>query len=613
MANLAQQERVAPGSRSFGSRITGCLKSVKKAGKKMASGVFAIVTVCQTDQSGEDAKEEQQFAIMRAKYTSSTREIETAHIRETENISSMKSGDFGATKTEEAASTGQPRIVSSKELAEALKNEKSKKENGAPSSSKKAAVSAEAVEKIVQEIMGGRATTLKKNRASKKDEKTLEETIRFIKDVEAIVQDESFMADASFTPILLLFYLKKEQYAITCELELAEIVFHAPVEDSAEKTSDLEDEVIEYLVAEGLEPTICISYWISCINTLEHAYGSLYRTVLGSLLDSTKAGTRTHKTIVFYNAVLKGIRNIVSVKLAQMEKLENPEFRKSEIFTDAVEKIMLSKKVIEFITHTVPFDFGNSMQSAYTLDEQEDEESSTPSIEDKEFTSSEDDCIPAEETENKNNRVLRDALHPEKISRNLTEDMIESLNYTINYLEYQEMQDIENKDDSEYTVVVETEEEESDDIVESMMGVDERVEVSDNFKSFYAGITKEIEGLNEEHCTTEVSECIELCPAIFPRDETIERVGSSEITEIILEEPQPPSIQAAEEVLASAETIEATLEDPVPPAYSEDAQEREKKKESAEASPEVAQLSKVFNDLEASPLFQKQKEKYHQL
>ncbi|KAI5191100.1 hypothetical protein NEMIN01_1369 [Nematocida minor] len=184
---------------------------------------------------------------------------------------------------------------------------------------------------------------------SGKSIKILEDAELFVKKVENILQKAAHMRNVSYAPILLLFYLKQEKYKISSELELAEMIFHTSEEDVLDGKSDLHDEVIEYLVAEGLEPTICMSYWLSFQRSLEEAYTSLYRTVLDTLLSTDKCSTKTKKNLVFYNALLKQVRDIFSFKLAELEKIQSYEPSESEVFSELVERFLQSKKVEEFL------------------------------------------------------------------------------------------------------------------------------------------------------------------------------------------------------------------------------------------------------------------------
>ncbi|KAI5160076.1 hypothetical protein NEAUS03_0852 [Nematocida ausubeli] len=203
-----------------------------------------------------------------------------------------------------------------------------------------------AEEKKVEEVISAKVEPAPYSKAVKNNEAVLEHVVKFISTIESIVNHASPMKDASYAPVLLLFYLKQENYKISRDLQLAEVAFHA-VDTAPEE--DVHSDVATYLVADGLEPTICINYWMAYKVDLENSYSSLYKAVVSTLLEPNKANTRSEKTLVFYKEVLMCVRNIVSYALAEMHEERDADFVEDTMFTELVEKLMRGPHVKEYL------------------------------------------------------------------------------------------------------------------------------------------------------------------------------------------------------------------------------------------------------------------------
>ncbi|EHY64239.1 hypothetical protein NERG_02715, partial [Nematocida ausubeli] len=92
----------------------------------------------------------------------------------------------------------------------------------------------------------------------------------FIREIEDIVQNTSLMPCASYAPGIILFYLKQKRNHLHEQLKNTELAFHT-TPDSASPT-DMDQDVVKFLVAEALEPTECISHWLSSDEPLQAAY-----------------------------------------------------------------------------------------------------------------------------------------------------------------------------------------------------------------------------------------------------------------------------------------------------------------------------------------------------
>ncbi|OAG32426.1 hypothetical protein NEIG_01349 [Nematocida sp. ERTm5] len=172
----------------------------------------------------------------------------------------------------------------------------------------------------------------------------------FIEQLYRIVIHSSPMRDSSYLPVLMLFYLKQSKYTIPNDLIRAEEQFHVVNTDSTITSEDLPDEVVEYLIAEGLEPTVCINYWMAYKCTLEQVYSKFYRSLLTAVLAPNKTHTRTENTLLFYREVLFCVRDLISYSLADMqEELHtNTDFIEETLFTNLLETLSQSKCVREF-------------------------------------------------------------------------------------------------------------------------------------------------------------------------------------------------------------------------------------------------------------------------
>ncbi|KAI5156874.1 hypothetical protein NEPAR05_0870 [Nematocida parisii] len=176
----------------------------------------------------------------------------------------------------------------------------------------------------------------------------------FIEQLYRIVIHSSPMRDSSYLPVLMLFYLKQRKYTIPSDLIAAEELFHVVSADSSTATSeDLPDEVVEYLIAEGLEPTVCINYWMAYRCTLEQVYSKFYRSLLTAVLAPNKTHTRTESTLLFYREVLFCVRDLISYSLADMQEEvhTNTDFTEETLFTNLLETLSQSKRVREFFMH----------------------------------------------------------------------------------------------------------------------------------------------------------------------------------------------------------------------------------------------------------------------
>ncbi|KAH9385180.1 uncharacterized protein NEMAJ01_0076 [Nematocida major] len=186
--------------------------------------------------------------------------------------------------------------------------------------------------------------------AAKKTEKALSGVIKFIYDTEKIIAQTISMRSCAYSPVLLLFYLRSKNYQLPGEILLAEAAFNV-VNNKAEAEQDLNPKVIEYFIAEALEPTICINGWLASSNSLLTAYSSLYKTALQSVLAENKEFTKIEKTLRFYQEVLTCVRRIVSYALDDVPGTPDAVVAHPTVFTNLVERLLESEEVSNFLLH----------------------------------------------------------------------------------------------------------------------------------------------------------------------------------------------------------------------------------------------------------------------
>lgn len=314
MENIPEEERSIEEQPRRRSRSREWLQSIKKATKEVKKGICAVVTICQADQSVTEP------AVQ--KYgRSGPFEINSS-------VEDQKKEGFD----------GRPQVYHKK------------KEDGSSPGNKQDGISGPHWNKKKHADALEMDATIQA--AGEKNASILLEIINFIREIEKIVHSTQSIKDAVYTPFVILLHIKKHYSEVkTMELKWIEDMINTEIPERIVESpaEDLHNEVIEYFIAEGMEPTMCISYWISCCKPLEKAYASLYNAVLASAQNKHKDGSKTERSMIFYNTVLKSVREKVSNDLANLEEPENPQFEDSELFTEIVEKTMLYERVQGYI------------------------------------------------------------------------------------------------------------------------------------------------------------------------------------------------------------------------------------------------------------------------
>lgn len=311
MENLSEQEVGREGRER--STTKGWIQTIKKATQEMKKGLCSVVTMCQAEQS---SSEEEDFPPMEHRNGKERKEaivevnrmeegfLEGEFNRKEEHLDEMGNSDM--------EETGSPREV---EIQRIDKN-------------------MEMITKI-----------------GKENAECISGVIEFIGSLVKVVNDSAHVNDTAYTPILLLITMKETYSPGSMEDKWAEGMSYisGPKERASPSNPDLHSDVIEYIVTEGLDPTICISYWISHCKPLEKAYISLYDAVLGSLYSKKKEGTKIEKNMLFYNLVLKTIRTYISYKLAELNDPVEEESEESRFFIDAIESLLKRESVKKYI------------------------------------------------------------------------------------------------------------------------------------------------------------------------------------------------------------------------------------------------------------------------
>ncbi|KFG25774.1 uncharacterized protein NESG_01758 [Nematocida ausubeli] len=200
----------------------------------------------------------------------------------------------------------------------------------------------------------------------------------FIREIEDIVQNTSLMPCASYAPGIILFYLKQKRNHLHEQLKNIELAFHT-TPDSASPT-DMDQDVVKFLVAEALEPTECISHWLSSDEPLQAAYTDLYKTIIKTLFEENKQGTRTERTIVFYCQALKYIRTVLDLALQDVEQEPLDHLPVPHLFTDLLSNLSKPESVsalLEARVQQADAECNEDLDSEYIATDGEEEHNTT--------------------------------------------------------------------------------------------------------------------------------------------------------------------------------------------------------------------------------------------
>ncbi|EHY64464.1 hypothetical protein NERG_02541 [Nematocida ausubeli] len=186
------------------------------------------------------------------------------------------------------------------------------------------------------------------------------------------------MPCASYAPGIILFYLKQKRNHLHEQLKNIELAFHT-TPDSASPT-DMDQDVVKFLVAEALEPTECISHWLSSDEPLQAAYTDLYKTIIKTLFEENKQGTRTERTIVFYCQALKYIRTVLDLALQDVEQEPLDHLPAPHLFTDLLSNLSKPESVaalLEARVQQADAECNEDLDSEYIATDGEEEHNTT--------------------------------------------------------------------------------------------------------------------------------------------------------------------------------------------------------------------------------------------
>ncbi|KAH9385179.1 uncharacterized protein NEMAJ01_0075 [Nematocida major] len=142
----------------------------------------------------------------------------------------------------------------------------------------------------------------------------------FIQSIVSIVKGTNMMNDASYLPIILLHHFEQEGYTIPLELEQASQGFHRMDRGWSVPRKDVSKEEIDEAIASSLAPMPFMTDRFAFSSSMHLAYTTLCNSVMASVFMENKTSTRTKEAITFYCCVLKFIRAVVSVKLAELNE-----------------------------------------------------------------------------------------------------------------------------------------------------------------------------------------------------------------------------------------------------------------------------------------------------
>ncbi|KAH9385256.1 uncharacterized protein NEMAJ01_0152 [Nematocida major] len=228
-----------------------------------------------------------------------------------------------------------------------------------------------------------------------KNRQILERVEKLLNRLIEAVKSVRHMKDASHIPVMLMFVLRQENLKLSARLKKAELDFNTPSVKSPEDLIDMNKQVIEYYIAESMEPTICIEYWISCKPSLEEAYSTLHNDIAMALVMGKRAeGTMTESTINFYREVLLYIRAHVSQELCEMEIEQGLTFCPSETFKGLVTTFLHLGPVREFLEKKR---LENTLETSPVPDEMQSSSTNDARLKPKRFASSFDSVAPETE------------------------------------------------------------------------------------------------------------------------------------------------------------------------------------------------------------------------